>query len=600
MEQYKYNVLETGDLHQAIRLLSLLPGKRDDALRCTITTVFLEADPNYEALSYCWGPDQATERIICNDDSYIALNQSLSSALRRFRHDTEPRTLWADAICINQADFDEKSVQVNMMREVYRQARKVLIWLGEDEGGHCLKPLLKIVPTLTESNNKTPSDDRIVKQKSAGYGDKHVLALSSMLRRPWFRRIWIVQEVAMAREATIYCGNESLDWEKFHSVLKLDTGINMVGVNNQIVMDIVEGIVFERRAISQGISTSLLQVLLRHRTSLATDPRDKIYALLGLCSDNLVQADYKIGVTDLNKMLVQAHLRRYRNLDIITVPSSPFDHGQIPNPSWVPDWSALDPASPLALRGQLTDDVEYKAAGQSRWKPEFSADDSMLGIQAQFLGNIMTLGDIRHPYRPTEEGLKSFFEQLRAECRVSQTWYKIGLGNDTSWKAPYRTGETLFDVCWQILLAGCPESKFNQYQKQARGIWKMFRKYLWASRMHLMPLVVFRLMDSVAKRTGKSVFIHRILNAALQNEFELKIRRSISYRRMMRTNNDYLGLVPSLARVGDHVVLVQGMTTPAIVRHHDNGYEFIGDCYVHGIMKGEAFNPEECKPIWLV
>ncbi|RYP25957.1 hypothetical protein DL767_008230 [Monosporascus sp. MG133] len=412
-----------------------------------------------------------------------------------------------------------------MMRDVYRQARKVLIWLGEDEEGNALKPFIKLAQKMTESDSKTLPKNRISKQKSIGFGDDHVLALSSLLGRPWFRRIWVVQEVAMAREATIHCGNQSLPWEEFCFILELENGINTLGVNNQIVMDIVEGIVFERKAISQGSETSLLQVLLRHRASLATDPRDKIYALLGLCNDNLVQADYKLGVPDLHRLLTQAHLRQHCKLDVITVPSSPFEQDQRTNPSWVPDWSALDAAFPLALRTQLTNDTEYSATGQSTWKPAFSADDAMLGVEAQFLDDITALGDVRHPYRPKEMDLNSFFKQLRAEFRVGQEWYRICLGNATSWEAPYRTGETLFDVCWQILLAGCPRSDFEESKKQAKTIWKMFRWYLWASRMHLLPLVVFKMMDAIAKRTGKSVFIRRMINAGTENDFQFKVRR---------------------------------------------------------------------------
>lgn len=123
MKRYVYNALDPRDQRQVFRLLSLLPGKQDDPLRCTIETDFLGNCPDYEALSYSWGPSRATDRIICNDNTFLALNQSLSSALRRFRHDGESRVIWADAICINQSDSNEKSIQVNMMKDICQQAR---------------------------------------------------------------------------------------------------------------------------------------------------------------------------------------------------------------------------------------------------------------------------------------------------------------------------------------------------------------------------------------------------------------------------------------------------------------------------------------------
>jgi hypothetical protein len=337
----------------------------------------------------------------------------------------------------------------------------------------------------------------------------------------------------------------------------------MVGVNNQIVMDIVEGIGFERKAIKQEYSISLLQVLLRHRSSLATDPRDKIFALLGLCSDSLLQADYKLEASDVYRSLTKAYLRRYRTLDIIAVPSSPFHQ-------------------------------------RPRTDPMFSANSKLLRVQAQFLDKIISLGEIRRPYHPKEPDLNSFFEQLRTECIVSQSWYKICLGNARSWETLYHTGETLFDVSWQILLAGCSLSEYTECQKQSKKVWKMFRKYLWASRMHLLPVWSFKLMDEIAKRTGKTIFIRRMMNAATENDFQFKIRRSISYRRIMRTTDNCLGLAPSLAEIGDCIVLLKGMSTPAILRLRGNMWEFIGDCYVHGIMNGEAFKDNKCKDIWLL
>ncbi|KAF2716706.1 HET-domain-containing protein, partial [Polychaeton citri CBS 116435] len=132
MDRFSYNKLASGPDQQIIRLLELQPGKAEEALRCSVTEVSLAETPEYEAISYCWGLEQVADRIICDDETYLPLNQSLSSALRYFRHDQGPRLLWADAICINQLDTDEKSRQVNMMRDVYRQSRRVLIWLGEE------------------------------------------------------------------------------------------------------------------------------------------------------------------------------------------------------------------------------------------------------------------------------------------------------------------------------------------------------------------------------------------------------------------------------------------------------------------------------------
>ncbi len=125
MNQYQYGELSCGPGIQIIWLLELQPGRGEDELRCSIKTTSLDNHPDYEAISYFWGPNHAVDKIFCKNEAYLPLNQSLSSALRHFRHHDKPRLLWADAICINQSDADQKGKQVNMMREGYRQAYRV-------------------------------------------------------------------------------------------------------------------------------------------------------------------------------------------------------------------------------------------------------------------------------------------------------------------------------------------------------------------------------------------------------------------------------------------------------------------------------------------
>lgn len=418
-----------------------------------------------------------------------------------------------------------------------------------------------------------------------------------MLERPWFRRIWVVQEVAVASKAILYCGHKSLTWEMLCSILDLESGVNMIGVNNQMVMDIIESIEFEKNAANQSTPMTLLHVLLRHRTSLSTDPRDKVYALLGLCTDDILQANYHLTTMEMHRLLTQIYLRQHCNLDIITVPSNPISLPPNIGPSWVPDWNATDVAFPLALRAQLVSEMDYHATGQSKWTPKFSEEANMLGVEAQFIDEITILGLVRRPYRPNKPDMKTLFKQLRTECVVSACWQRICLGNATSWKDLYLTGETLFDVSWQILLAGCAPSEYQACREQSKKIWKMFRKYVRTYKF--MPLWVFGLMDDIAKLTGKTIFLRRVLAEAVSNDFQFRVRRSISHRRMMRTKNGYLGLAPALAQIGDRVALLKGLRTPAVLRPNGEVWEFVGDCYVHGIMNGEAFQEEHRAEIWL-
>ena len=292
---------------------------------------------------------------------------------------------WFDALCINQPDADEKGKQVNMMRDIYRQAHRVPVWPGEEGEGKKLEPLIKFAWKLATVNTSTLPADRVARQKSLGFEDSHVLSLSCMLQRLWFRRIWVVQEVAVAIEAILYCGQKSLTWEMMCSISDLESGVNMIRVNNQMVMDIIEGIEFEKNAANQSTPMTLLHVLLRHRTSLSTDPRDKVYALLSLCTDDILQANYRLPTREMHRLLTQIYLRQHCNLDIITVPSNPIFLPPNIGPSWIPDWNVTDVAFPLALRAQLVFETDYQATGHSKWTPKVSEEGNMLGVEAQFI-----------------------------------------------------------------------------------------------------------------------------------------------------------------------------------------------------------------------
>ena len=115
-----------------LRILLLHPGRFDDKISCDLISESLEqADDEYEAISYVWGNPDDTVDIICNGRS-VSITINLRDALRQFRDEKTARRLWADALCINQEDMQEKGHQVQRMGEIYRNARTVLVWLGRD------------------------------------------------------------------------------------------------------------------------------------------------------------------------------------------------------------------------------------------------------------------------------------------------------------------------------------------------------------------------------------------------------------------------------------------------------------------------------------
>lgn len=120
------------DTAAQIRLLELLPGPDGGAIHCRLACVDREkVAGTYEPLSYCWG-DQTAQIPILVNDARINIGTNLHAALARLRSSKTSRTLWVDALCINQSDIQEKNVQVQLMRNVYENGSQTLVWLGEE------------------------------------------------------------------------------------------------------------------------------------------------------------------------------------------------------------------------------------------------------------------------------------------------------------------------------------------------------------------------------------------------------------------------------------------------------------------------------------
>lgn len=190
-----------------IRLLNLLPGIGDDPICISLRAVSLDDEPEYEAVSYVWGDPNVTETIICND-AVVSVRKNLYLALQRFRHAEKPRTLWADALCVNQEDLDERAEQVQIMHLIYKSCTKCLIWLGPSDehseiGLDIVRDIANIVSTrldvaVDELDSKLLVTGRDVKQSlDMGFTDLPHRestkwgSLFHFMCRDWFARVWV-------------------------------------------------------------------------------------------------------------------------------------------------------------------------------------------------------------------------------------------------------------------------------------------------------------------------------------------------------------------------------------------------------------------------
>ncbi|OJD37910.1 het-domain-containing protein [Diplodia corticola] len=192
-----------------------LPNVRTNGADSTSNTPFAE---EYLALSYTWGmPARGGEekflRVIDTNETYkIEIKPNLHGALMRLRDPVDTLLLWIDAICINQSDNREKSSQIPRMSDIFNEAKKVCIWLGptEDESNLAMDFIQKCLDL-----------DDFSQRFSQDFSEKWH-AVSKLMRRPWFSRRWIVQELARARNAEVYCGDHKpMQWQDFADGMSL-------------------------------------------------------------------------------------------------------------------------------------------------------------------------------------------------------------------------------------------------------------------------------------------------------------------------------------------------------------------------------------------
>jgi Heterokaryon incompatibility protein (HET) len=350
-EKYKYTALKETE----IRLLKLLRGSKDDPLQANLKVFPLsgaearsneppkacdggnQTVPTYEALSYHWGkkapPEKEREHSITIIEKYdtfrIAIRPNLEQALKHLRYPYTHRWLWVDALCLWQdqkpeeapSGATEKRVQIPRMHLIYNKAKCVCIWLGA--GDEFSKDAIKFVKDISDLDT-FDFDDHF-----KDYSKLRVQKLDSfahLLRRDWFSRRWIVQELAVARSAMLYCGSDKVDWRDFADAVALFSSkhvnlkqffrtseehdfqpqylgdvkqmgaYRLVQIANNFFRKSDEGEILDNLV-------SLEEVVSMLTTFDSQDPKDIIYAVLSLSNNATASAKEKTAFTNDNEKI---------------------------------------------------------------------------------------------------------------------------------------------------------------------------------------------------------------------------------------------------------------------------------------------------------
>jgi Heterokaryon incompatibility protein (HET) len=606
---YKYEDLEEGE----IRLLRIMPGSGKDTLRCRMLQGTIDKLPGFNTLSYTWDESLGdethqvllTETIFLNHRPYL-IAPNLLSALRYYRQKyAEP--LWVDFICINQLNLAERGKQVSYMRQIYQSASLVLIWLGGEANDSELA--MDFLQRVSEERDVAASAAYIFGTIARGDHIESWKALEHFWNRRYWRRTWIMQEQAVSKQIDMACGQRRLEWKVLYrfvdavqdAIFSNETAYlrgMMAGRQFSLCTRVLKHLLTLRRLreqTAQGRLLNLLSALHSTHRATASDDRDKIYGILAFVKDASIlvpRPDYICPVQTVFIFLVLAYIHHYKKLDILAHADPPQELAELP--SWTPDWSATERRS-LLNRARY----QFRAAGHTVATANAALEDKVLvceGICVDIL-----------------DGLDHSISRTSGNARGCHT------DNATS---IYGNDEATFSAIWRSLICDAGYRSPGSLKPSPKVMGRVFAQKCikWEhdfgvkghpqrqSENEIHPVIVnFALwyqQNRLMHVAGRSIREWAMGNfepgqdddtdKKLGYYFEQWMKKWIQKRNFIRTATGYIGLAPELSSRGDKVCVLFGCSTPVILRPLADGYyQFIGECYIHGIMDGEAIEAFE-------
>ncbi|CZT00745.1 hypothetical protein WAI453_009163 [Rhynchosporium graminicola] len=530
-------------------------------------------DLPYEAISYIWGiEDNPLEVLIdlASKDSTeepveilvvvsteplryakLFLGQNLASSLRFLRNKDKKRVLWIDAICINQADTVERSAQVSRMRDIFSMASRVIVWVGPatQDSNVAMETLdyLGNQAVSTTERRRLPAPNAVEKtwfesSVQLPYDDSTWEAIRNLLKRPWFERLWVVQEAHLARKGLFLCGDEQLDWITFRYAILTLWYNKAASWSLPSVMRLIGNLV-EFLPNKHPISDILYQVYGRS----CTDSRDRVYGIHGLFPPNfqeLILPDYTLSVDEVYRNTTVAHIGYSKRLEILRLCHTESSENS-DTPSWVPNLS-----SKLKIARRM--DWQF-AAGHSRSEVSFEGPRTLIAT-----GIICaTVVKVHQPLH-TGASLKECLQLVR------------GWEPENMESAKYVAGGSIREAHARTLTGNALKDRFPE--RDYAGSWDE-----WIAQDS--PTALF---GAKAKTP---------LSADSQPTPLEKLALSlVPGRAYVTTSEGYFGLAPIVARAGDIIAVFLGCESPILLRPQPNNkFRILGECLIFGLHDGNAF-----------
>lgn len=540
--------------------------------------------PEFIALSYVWGsPDDPQEVFVesaPDGASSISITRNLDTALRHIRTIPQHETIWIDAICIDQGNIKERSHQVAFMDSIYTVAKGTLVWLGpeENDSEKALLILSYLGKRVIENGNgfierrpdappREPDEpiwESLTEELPYEEGDKR--AIISLLERPWFTRLWIRQEIALATGAAVLCGNTKTRWEWFRNganyfCRKLSTPSIPVDLRGTFAS--VAPLVMNLCDIADDYYW-YESLRVKNEGVRSTDPRDAIYGVKSLMSPSDqkldIQPNYALEAAAIFMDVCVRIVERQGLMNFLH--TCELSSISVPNlPSWVPDWSRPMTAvrfihPPWSASGFISANATYLG-------------DRALRVSGILVDKIESIRDLynyvdNRPVKSATTLLDYIWRCYPGKSRIDSPYD----GSQSMMDAYCRTFAG--DVFRENKTPPDPQQlTFDQAKEALKKIWSMDED--WTGYEDL----------------KEDTLVNRFIEACID---------CTRGRCFFTTEDGYIGLAPLETQAGDIISVILGCQFPIILRKDpassensdETRWKVVGACYANGLMSGEA------------
>ena len=606
-----------------IRLLTIHADESTRTASFSLSSAFLEDGLEFSALSYVWGDPAKTMSIVVNGVE-VAVTTNLAQALARLPEVSGSGLYWIDALCINQADMEERTHQVRLMGKIYSQARLVVAWLGEPDKpeSHTAVSVIQELGTLLAPYANA---GRIVSDGTMVVPNNHFLDIAEKLEsNPYWSRTWIVQEVILGQHVIYVQGKHVLFEDNLDSYLKwvqtvqhyqqtrpfaLHPSIRVfmsAGTSSALWLPSLRRLHKLRREKEQyadwreWASRKKLELVTISACLQATDPRDLVYGLLGLCDTMKLRPDYTKTISQVYTDLFSTWLEEFSSLALMEYCGVGLPGGEISYelPSFIPDWNRLS-----TNRNSVIFDAQHRiprlGALVARQPGNRHRTLLVQGIPFDVVPSRVDLFKLRLPWTTNDNS--GFFNWL-SKARLSvyptgiprlQALLKMVLQFGQCRDLPplkseliHLTVEAFVLMLW-LLQPNESESTAIPEKLEAMGLnpdrkyGDEIRRIILGASAACPPYWDKMLAKEAIKSTGS--IPSRQLDAVKM------LTQIADFPLLFQTQRGYLGIGPEGMQEGDELVILPGLDFPTVLRREGTHYVHVGVCFVVDILDDGMF-----------